>query len=98
MVRIIAKEGSSIKVFLIVYFHLRFSIALISLKLINTNNHGNETGENPKPYIWSKKAVNLVRKSLKREVSDNRSMRCERGREAEDCSLSGFSFSACIIS
>ena len=42
--------------------------------------------------------MNLVRKSLKREVSDNRSMRCERGREAEDCSLSGFSFSACIIS
>ena len=93
MVRIIAKERSSKKVFLIAYFHLRFSIALISLKLINTNNHGNETGKNPKPYIWSKKAVNLVRKSLKREVSDNRSMGWERGREAES-----FSFSACIIS
>ena len=41
--------------------------------------------------------MNLVIKSLVREVSDNSSVGWGRGREAEVCSFSGFSFSACII-
>ena len=55
MVRIITKEKKYKKVFFIVYLHLRFSIAKISLKLINTNNHVKETEKNLKPYIWNKK-------------------------------------------
>ena len=38
--------------------------------------------------------MNLVIKSLVGEMSDKRSVDWERGREADDCSLSGFSFSA----
>ena len=55
MLSITAKEKNYRKVFSFDYFHLRFSIAYISLKLINTNNHAKETGENLKPYIWNKK-------------------------------------------
>ena len=50
--------------------------------------------------LWiylEQKNVNLVIKSLVGEVSCNRSVGWERGREAEGCSFSSFSFSACII-
>ena len=41
--------------------------------------------------------MSLVIKSLVREVSDNSSVGCDKGRDAEVCSFSGFSLSACII-
>ena len=41
--------------------------------------------------------MSLVIKSLVREVSDNSSVGWDKGREAEVCSFSGFSLSACII-
>ena len=50
--------------------------------------------------LWGyleQKNLNLVIKPLVREVSYNRSTGWGRGREAEDCSFSVFSFSACII-
>ena len=72
MVRIIAKEINTKKVFLIVYFHLKFSIAQISLKLTNTNNHSKETEENLNLYYLEQKNASLVTKSLVEEMSDNR--------------------------
>ena len=78
MVCIITKVKNSKT--LIFYFHLRFSMAQISLKLINTNNYGKETEENLTTLYLEQKNVNLVITSLVREVPDNSSVGIGKGK------------------
>ena len=62
------------------------------MKIIQVDKSGK-----PKALYLEQKNVNLVINSLVGEVSHNRSVGMEKGREAEGCSFSSFSFSTCII-
>ena len=72
-------------------FKIWYSINLTQVD--KSNNHSKETEENLNLYYLEQKNVSLVFGAGGIVVWG-----WERGKEAEDCSLSGFSFSASIIS